>query len=203
MKAVLFASSVRPGRMNDRVLKFASERLTESGNAVRIVDPKDIDLPILRTALQFYANDSDVPEKLAELNSIIKEADILIFTTSEYNRCIPPALSNMLDHLPHSTFAFKPAGIVAYTTGLDGGQQAAGQLRQMLSELGCLVVPHSLVLYQVNERLSVNGGLNGSSKAREALTSEMDLVIEQTVFVANRMHDHKPDYVLPKVHPYA
>ncbi|CAL8099555.1 unnamed protein product [Calicophoron daubneyi] len=100
MKAVIFASSIRPGRMNDRVMKLVSTRLKALGHAIRTVDPKCTPLPILKTPLHHYENPTDIPKFLNELNTMVKEADMLLFTTGEYNWCTPSPLVNLLDHLP-------------------------------------------------------------------------------------------------------
>ena len=50
---------------------------------------------------------SQAPENLKELNEKIKEQDAFVVCTAEYNRCIPPALTNFFDHFPTATFAYR------------------------------------------------------------------------------------------------
>lgn len=37
--------------------------------------------------------------------------------SSEYNRAVPPAMVNLLDHLPPRSYAFKTSAIVSYSMG--------------------------------------------------------------------------------------
>lgn len=45
------------------------------------------------------------------------DADAIIVVSAEYNHSIPPALSNLMDHFPGSSFALKPSGIMCYSPG--------------------------------------------------------------------------------------
>ncbi|CAL8099561.1 unnamed protein product [Calicophoron daubneyi] len=202
MKAVLFASSIRPGRLNDRVLKLVSGRLEALGHSVQIVDPKERQLPMLQTPLHFYGDPTKVPKELVELNSLVKDADILVFTTCEYNRSVPPALSNLLDHLPPTTFGYKPAAIISYSPGSSAGIMASNNLVGLLGELGCLMTPHKVNIGLLTEKVSESGEPMGPQKARDALTAEIDLVIQQAAYIAQRMLDHSPSESQPKIHPY-
>ncbi|OON19233.1 hypothetical protein X801_04904 [Opisthorchis viverrini] len=80
-------------------------------------DPLNIHLPLLQIPWGFYSDpENQAPKELADLVHLVSQVDRIIVTTCEYNSAIPPALSNLLDHLPHSALAYKPAGIIAYTT---------------------------------------------------------------------------------------
>ncbi|TPP58850.1 hypothetical protein FGIG_03725 [Fasciola gigantica] len=202
LRVLLFASSVRPHRMNDRVLKLVEKRLKLKGYSVRLIDPKELQLPILDKSISEYTDEAAVPDALKQFNEQVKNADMLFFTTCEYNRCVPPALSNMLSYLPHKTMAYKTAGLIAYTTGLDGGQLAASQLRLCLTELGCLLAPHSAILYNVGDRVSADGEPIGSELDCEAVVEEIDLIIEQVEYLSNAIRSIASQSPPPKVHTY-
>ncbi|VDP68471.1 unnamed protein product [Echinostoma caproni] len=202
-KVVVFAASVRPNRMNARVIRLVQKRLQVQGYATELVaDPRELQLPILDKAISEYADAGAIPAPLKQINQQVQMADLLLFTTCEYNRCIPPGLSNLLDYLPHKTMAYKPAGVIAYTTGPDGGQIAASQLRLCLTELGCLVAPHSMLLYNVGDRVSEQGDPLGSAADRKAMFEELDLIIEQVVYLSNAIKIAVAQTPPPKVHPY-
>ena len=63
-------------------------------------DPAVVDLPLLKCPLHWYQDPSQIPEILKKLNETIESADGYVILTPEYNRNMPPALVNMLDHLP-------------------------------------------------------------------------------------------------------
>ncbi|TGZ76001.1 hypothetical protein CRM22_000063 [Opisthorchis felineus] len=198
----LFAASVRPERLNDRILHLVQERLKSRNHVVKVVDPLNIHLPLLQIPWGFYSDpENQAPKELADLVHLVSQADRIIVTTCEYNSAIPPALSNLIDHLPHSALAYKPAGIIAYTTGPVGGQNCASSLRLCLTELGCLVVPHSMILYQADLRVSPEGKTLGSVEQQAELVEEMDLVIQQVEYL-DQLKRMQPGLICPKLHPY-
>ena len=86
-------------------------------NVLFFADPVKLPFQMLATPLHFYRDPSQIPPWLAEAGKKISEADAYLVVSSEYNNTIPPALSNMLDHFPGSSFVFKPSAIVCYSTG--------------------------------------------------------------------------------------
>jgi len=74
--------------------------------------------PLLTKSMtQFQYEGIQAPDWLEAVNNKLKEADAVVVVSPEYNHSIPPALSNMLDHLPLASYAYKPSGIVCYSTG--------------------------------------------------------------------------------------
>ena len=106
---------------------------------VRVVDPIETDLPLLRKPHFAYAR-GRAPPVLEELAEHISDSDAFVMITPEYNHAPSPALLNTLNHFGSSLFAFKPSAIVSYSQGQWGGVRAAHGLRAPLSELGCLPV---------------------------------------------------------------
>lgn len=60
---------------------------------------------------------------------------------TNYSRCIPGALSNLMNHFPPATFAAKPVGVVSYSLGRLGGSCVSIQLREYLTELAMINLP--------------------------------------------------------------
>jgi len=67
--------------------------------------------------LHYYRDRAEAPNWLREADRKLSEADAVVVLSAEYNRCIPPALSNLLDHFPGSSFSYKPSAIVCYSMG--------------------------------------------------------------------------------------
>ena len=63
-------------------------------------DPEELNLPVLKQPLHFYRDPTTAPDILHKVNKKIQEADAYIVISAEYNRTIPPALSNTLNHFP-------------------------------------------------------------------------------------------------------
>lgn len=134
---VIFLGSTRSNRMVDRVgiyvkaiveskcmtpiiigkLQFSIKAVIYFSTKNWVSDPAKINFEVLKKPLHFYQNASDAPQWLHDINDSIKEADGIIVLSSEYNATIPPALTNMIDHFPPSSFRHKPAGVVTYSMG--------------------------------------------------------------------------------------
>jgi len=149
--------SVREGRIGDRVAKFAKRYLEEKQHKVEVLDPEVIELPLLKKALHFYEDQSAVPKILQELNAKVLAADALIIITAEYNRQMPPALINLLDHLPPATYSYRVSGIVSYSMGPYGGTIAANNARSYLTELGCLPVSAMFAIPEAHKAFDEEG----------------------------------------------
>jgi len=80
-------------------------------------DPLEMQVPMMVKPLHHYSDQSQAPDWLRYVNHKVCEADAVVVVSAEYNHSIPPALSNLLDHFPGSSFAYKPSGIVCYSMG--------------------------------------------------------------------------------------
>ena len=80
-------------------------------------DPLEMQVPLLVKPLHHYRDRAEAPAWLKEADRKLCEADAVIVVSAEYNHSIPPALSNLLDHFPGSSFSYKPSGIVCYSMG--------------------------------------------------------------------------------------
>ena len=145
-----------------------------------------LDLPLLKKPLHFYSDRSEAPKVLQETNQLILDADAFVFVTAEYNHCLPPALTNTIDHFPCSSYKYRPAGIVCYSLGQFGGQRAAMQARCLLGELGCPSTSFIFSIPQINKELSEDGKAVG-----ERMDSGADKLIEELEWYATGIKNHK------------
>lgn len=83
---------------------------------VYFADPAEMKFPVMSKAFHHYP-DNTAPAWMAEANKKLVAADAVVVVSAEYNHSIPPALSNMMDHFPLSSYAFKPSAIVCYSMG--------------------------------------------------------------------------------------
>lgn len=161
LKLAVFLPSTRDGRNATRVRKFIEAQL-KGKYEVTVLDPAEIDLPLLTNPIHFYPDRSQVPKGLLDIEAAVKTADAFLVVTAEYNRSIPPALSNLLDYLPPALFACKPSGIISYSMGPFAGLFAATQLRCLLAELGSLSMPMIMPIPLVHTALDENGKASNS-----------------------------------------
>lgn len=133
VKIGIIIGSVRPTRRTPLVAEFIYQRALEleiDNAEFELVDLKDFDLPPYREV--------DSPINLEEYRSPeierwsekIKELDGFIFVTPEYNKAIPGALKDAIDHLALE-WSNKAAGLVSFGSNL--GVASTLSLRQILS----------------------------------------------------------------------
>ncbi|KAF5396814.1 hypothetical protein PHET_10248 [Paragonimus heterotremus] len=87
-----------------------------------------------------------------------------------------------------------------FNVGSGGGQLSPAQLRLMLSDLGCLVVPHHVVISNVDQKLSADGEPIGC----KTIPDEVDLMIDQVEYIGNAIKCIRSSTGAepPKVHSY-
>jgi NAD(P)H-dependent FMN reductase len=147
MKFLIFLGSVRnsapprPARLGVRVSKASIACLNNQfpEHEFELIDALDYPLePVFKP--QFAYAKGQAPAALDVLAEKIEAADGFVMISPEYNHCMSPALSNLLNHFGSSLFSYKPSAIVTYSAGQWGGMRAAVNMRTFLSELGCLSV---------------------------------------------------------------
>ena len=96
--------------------------------------------------LPMYNQDLEVPlpASVARFKAEIEQADALQFVTPEHNRSMPAVLKNAIDWAARpygrNSWAAKPAAIVGASPGAIGTAVAQQHLRQVLGNLGALVM---------------------------------------------------------------
>jgi chromate reductase len=97
------------------------------------------DLPLYNQDLE-----AELPKSVARFKSEVAEADGLLFVTPEHNRSIPTVLKNAIDWgarpYGQNSWNGKPAAITGTSPGAIGAAIAQQHLRQVLGNLGVLVM---------------------------------------------------------------
>src|SRR5438132_3008286 len=97
------------------------------------------DLPIYNQDVE-----SPLPAGVTRFKSEIEQADALLFVTPEHNRSLPAVLKNAIDWgarpYGHNSWGGKPAAITGTSPGAIGTAVAQQHLRQILGDLGALVM---------------------------------------------------------------
>jgi chromate reductase, NAD(P)H dehydrogenase (quinone) len=121
----------------NRKLARALAKLAERKLAVNFVRIDD---------LPMYSQDLEVPlpASVARLKAEIERADAVLLVTPEHNRSIPAMLKNAIDWAARpygrNSWAAKPAAIIGASPGAIGTAVAQQHLRQVLGNLGALVM---------------------------------------------------------------
>ncbi|MEZ5066933.1 MAG: NAD(P)H-dependent oxidoreductase [bacterium] len=155
LKTVIFYGSVRTARQGIRAARFIRRACEERGHDVTLVDPMEVNLPLLDRMYKEYGP-GEAPANLQRLADVIRPADAFVIVSGEYNHNVPPALSNLLDHFLDEYF-WRPSAIVCYSAGAFGGVRAMIALRSMLAELGMSSIPSILPIPRVQAAFDEDG----------------------------------------------
>jgi len=125
------------GRSINRKLAEAIARLGEARLEARFV--RIDDLPIYN-----QDHESPLPGSVARFKVEIEGADAVLVVTPEHNRSIPAILKNAIDWgarpYGRNSWAGKPVAITGTSPGAIGSAIAQQHLRQVLGDLGAIVM---------------------------------------------------------------
>ena len=127
LKVLGFAGSLRTGSYNRALLRAATNLL-----------PQDMTLEIFEIeGIPAFNQDleGDIPKKVKEFKSKIREANAILIATPEYNYSVPGVLKNAIDWASRpygdNPFDGKPVAIMSASIGMLGGSRAQYHLRQI------------------------------------------------------------------------
>jgi chromate reductase len=111
-------------------------------DALALLAPSDFTFTQVQISdLPLYNQDDDVLQAapVQRMKAQIQAADGLLFVTPEYNRSIPGALKNAIDHASRpygqGVWGGKPAGVLGVSVGAIGTAMAQQHLRNILAYL--------------------------------------------------------------------
>lgn len=127
LKILGFAGSLRAGSYNKALLRAAAALLPNDAT----LETFDLDgIPPFNQDLEM-----DMPAKIKEFKSKIREADAILISTPEYNYSVPGVLKNAIDFASRpygdNPFDGKPVAIMSVSIGMLGGARAQYHLRQI------------------------------------------------------------------------
>ena len=127
LKILGFAGSLRAGSYNKSLLRAAANLMPEDTN----LEIFDIDgIPAFN-----QDTENNMPEKVKDFKSKIREADAILIATPEYNYSVPGVLKNAIDFATRpygdNPFNEKPVAIMSASVGMLGGARAQYHLRQI------------------------------------------------------------------------
>ena len=144
INVVGISGSLRLDSYNRRVLQIAQSIAREAGCHVKEIDLNDTALPIYDADIE----NQGFPENVKIIRSLVKEADVIIISSPEYNHSISGALKNAIDWLStggENVLDGKHAVIFGASTGVYGTLRAQLHLRQILTALNVVMLPQPQV----------------------------------------------------------
>lgn len=162
-RVLVFYGSYRSDRRGIRLADYIVRGLRSRGQDVELIDAKEVGLPMLDRMLKEYAP-GQAPEAMARLGAKIRSADAFVFIAGEYNWGVQPGLKNLADHYFEEWF-WRPAAIVSYSGGRLAGTRSSFAWRNILSEMGMVVISSTLTVGPITSTLTETGEPLGEAGA--------------------------------------
>lgn len=162
-RILVFYGSYRSDRRGIRLADYLVRRLHARGEDVELIDAREVGLPMLDRMLKEYAP-GRAPEAMARLGAKIRLADAFVFVVGEYNWGVQPGLKNLTDHYLEEWF-WRPAAIASYSAGRLAGTRSSFAWRNILSEMGMIVISSTLTVGPLADALSETGDPIGKGGA--------------------------------------
>lgn len=157
LNIALIQGSIREGRFNDVVSRWAAKRLTGQGFRVSIVDPGDPAILPLQTG--------DM-SAVAALRERLADIDGFVVVTPEYNHAAPGPLKTLIDAVKDE-WAARPVGLISYG-GISGGLRAVETLRPVFAELHAMTLRDTVSFAMPFDKFDENGELKHAKDAEAA-----------------------------------
>lgn len=176
VRILAFSGSSRRGSLNGRFLAAAVREAREAGCEVTEVDLGALALPLYDGDLEDAAG---VPEGATRLAALIAGHHGMLVASPEYNAMPSPLLKNALDwcsRVEPNPFEGRVAAVISASPGALGGVRSLALAQQLLTKLGCLVVPGQCILPGASKAFDREGRL----QSEHALKSVRALVARLT-----------------------
>jgi chromate reductase len=169
-KILAFAGTTRTEAYNKKLIRVAAAAAREAGAEVTLIDLRDYPMPLYDGDLE--ANEG-IPPVAMKFKELMLAHRGLLLSTGEYNSSITGVLKNAIDWASRSApgeaelacFKDKVAGLVSASPGMLGGLRALFHVRQILGNIGVLVIPEQLALSRAHEAFESDGSLKDPKRA--------------------------------------
>ncbi|HEX5054010.1 MAG TPA: NAD(P)H-dependent oxidoreductase, partial [Planctomycetota bacterium] len=148
---LVIPGSTRTDAFSKKLARAACGLVEQAGAAPTFADLRDYAMPLYDGDLEA---EHGVPEAAVRLRVAVQQHDALLVVTPEYNASMPAVLKNTIDWLsrPYAPepgvqpFKGKVGALLASSPGALGGLRALVHLRQVLQNLGVLVISEQFAL---------------------------------------------------------
>ncbi len=179
-RILAFAGSARADSLNRRLLRAAAAAARAAGAEVTEHEFRNHPLPLYDGDLE--ARDG-LPEPVRRFQASLAAHDGFLIASPEYNSSVTPLLKNAIDWAsrpdgknPSAAFRGKVAALLAASPGRLGGLRGLYHLREILQNIGVLVVPDVLALPAAHQAIAADGALSDSGFARQVEAQAAALV---------------------------
>lgn len=186
MKIAIILGSTRPNRLGERVGKWVMHETTNYPQVeFSFLDLKQYNLPFFNEEEGPRGNKNRQPaENVKKWLSDIETADGYIFITPEYNEGPSAVLKNAIDFLAFEGYR-KPAVIIGYSDGSNGGMYAPIQLRVNIGEIGMIALKAQQIILNADNVIRSDGTPNPDDK--ESLERRFKRLLEELLWFTDAL----------------
>jgi len=188
LKIIGISGSLRKDSYNRKALRIAKQLALKIGIDVEEIDLKELNLPLYDGDIE----SGGFPDSVKRMRASIKESDVLLIATPEYNHSVPGGFKNAIDWLStaENVLDGKVAAIFGASTGQFGTMRAQQHLRQILTALNVIILPQPQVFIRsAKELFNPDGSLNDLK-----VQAQLKELVEKTFQLAkviNRFNSHQ------------
>ena len=182
VRILAFSGSARRESLNRKFLGFAVEAARLAGCEVTLDDLGGLAMPLYNGDLE---DAEGIPQGAKKLAELVASHDGLLVASPEYNAKPTPLLMNAIDwcsRVEPVPFEGKVAAVISASPGPFGGVRSLALTQQLLSKLGCLVVPGQCYLAGAAKAFDAAGGLT-QEHARRSVTA----LVSKLAWTASRL----------------
>lgn len=173
MYYLLFAGSLRKDSLNKKFIGVANEILKSKGLETKIIDLKDLKLPVYDGDIE----SAGMPEGVTRLGELVANAKGIIISGPEYNGSISGSLKNTIDwvsRLRPVPWERKPVLLLGASPGAYGASHGLAATKPPFERLGAYVYPQVLGLSKAHEAFDESNNLKD-----DAFKSRLDKLLGQ------------------------
>lgn len=186
-RVLVIPGSLRADSFARRLARAAADLARAQGAGATVAELRDLPMPLYDGDLEAAQG---LPANAVALRRLVQQHDALLVVTPEYNASIPAVLKNALDWVsrPYApepnvqAFRGKTTAMLASSPGALGGLRALVHLRQIMMNLGMLVLTEQYALGGADAAFGPGGELV-DDRQRNAVGA----VISRLVAVATKL----------------
>jgi len=181
-KILVFAASTRTGSYNEKLAAVAARELRSAGMDVTLADLAEYAMPI-------YHGDTEATEGLPDgarrFKELVREHDVLVVASPEYNGSLPALLKNTIDWISRpdpgerslAVLRGKLVALLSASPGQGAGKRVLRYLREWLELIGMKVVASQVNVAQAVEAFDESGNLV-REEDRAAVSALVDALVQ-------------------------
>lgn len=178
-RILAFSGSARKESLNKKLLANVVEAARAAGGEVTLLDFRDLSLPLYDGDLE---DAQGMPANAQKFVELIGQHHGLLIASPEYNSQLTPLLKNALDwatRADENPLSGKVAAVVSASPGMFGGIRSMTLARQLLTHLGCHVIPAQCILPQADKAFDAEGKLT-NARTQETVRKLATALVETT-----------------------